>query len=161
MRVVPAFLDVEAGGAEHDATGERERGERSDIARRAEPENTRRGSRWERAQPVERNVERCCTARDGRHERQRRRGPILLDRSEEVHGQMERFRASPTNIGNLLPKLTLQPLRRPEPGVGERNGEEAPHPAGVAVGEGPGRAKVHGLPPALVSETSIWLAAQS
>lgn len=170
MRVVPAFLDVEAGGAEHAATGERKRGERSDIARRAEPENKRRRSRWERAQPVEHNVERCCSTRDGRYELQRRRGPFLLDRSKEVNCQMERLRARPANIWKLLPELTLDLLRRPKPWVGERNGEEAPHPAGVAVGvalrlglvgEGLGRAAAHGLPPALVSETSIWLAAQS
>ena len=170
MRVVRAFLDVEAGGAEYDATFERERGERSDIALRAEPENTRRPSGWERAQPVELNVKGCCTERDRRNQLQRRRGPFLLDRSKEVNGQMERLRVRPANIWNPLPELTLHPLRRPEPEVGERNGEEAPHPAGVGVGvalrlglvgEGLERAAAHGLPPALVSETSIWLVAQS
>ena len=170
MHVVRAFLDVVAGRAEHDATFERECGERSDIARRAEPENTRRPSGWERAQPVELNIERCCTERDRRNQLERFRGPFLLDRSKEVNGQMERLRAHPANIRNALPELALHPLRRTEPGVGERNGEEAPHPAGVAVGvalrlglagEGLGRAAAHGLPPALVSETSIWLVAQS
>ena len=141
------------------------------ISRVGPSQSTRGALRgWERAEPVELDVERRCTERDRRNELERLRGPFLLDRSEEVHGQMERLRARPANIRNALPELALHPLRRPEPGVGERNGEEAPHPAGVAVGvalrlglagEGLGRAAAHGLPPALVSETSIWLVAQS
>jgi hypothetical protein len=80
---------------------------------------------------------------------------------------MECLRARPANIHNALAKLVLQPLRSLESRRGDGNREEAPHPAGLAValalglglaGGGVEAGDVHGLPPALVSVTSIAFA---
>lgn len=170
MRVVPALIDIEAGSAEDRAAFEGERGERRDVARRPEPEHTGCPSRRKAAKPVQTDLEWRRSIGDGSHEVERRRGPCSVDLSEEVHGQMERLRTRPANVRDPLTESLLQPLRRSQSRFSEGNGEEAPHPAGLAVavafglglaGDGLGVGDVHGLPPAFVNDTSISFAAQS
>src|SRR4029077_10976027 len=105
-----------------------------------------------------------------RHTTEGRGRPVLVDLSEEVHGEVQCFRARPADTRNPLTELRLQPLRGCERGLHDGNSEEAPHPGGFAVavawglglgddGLGPGEGA--GLPPALVSDTRMSLAAQS
>lgn len=170
MRVVAAFVDFEAGCAEDRAAFECERRQRGDITRRPKPENPGHPAWRKGAKPVQNNVKLPGGARERSHEIERDCGPALVDLSEEVHGQMERLRPRPANIRDSFPEPVLQPLRRSQPRFSEGNGEEAPHPAGLAVavalgvglaGDGLGVGAVQGLPPALVNDTSISLAAQS
>ena len=95
---------------------------------------------------------------------------VLVDLSEEMHGEVQCFRTRPADTRNPLTKLRLQPLRRCERRLGDGHGKEAPHPGGFAVavgrglglaGDGLGLGEGHGLPPALVSDTWMSLAAQS
>ncbi len=167
MRVVVALVDLETGGAEDRAAIERKSGERSDIARRPEPEDARRAARWKRAKPVQDHVEWRGANRQRRHEIDGDSGTFVFDLTEEVHGQMECFRTRPANLNDALAKLVVQPLRSLESRLGHGNREEAPHPAGEGValalglglaGGGVGAGDVHGLPPALDSVTSIAFA---
>lgn len=164
MRVISPVFNVEAGTAERVATLECEGGERFDVARGAEPEHTWRPSLWKRTEPFQRDTEGSGARGDRSDHLERRGGPCLVERTKEVHRQMQRLRTRPTNLRDPRPEGCLQPLGRAQPRLSERNGEEAPHPAGaVAVGlglavlgAGLGLGAVHGLPPALVSDTSIW-----
>ena len=117
----------------------------------------------EGAKPIQDHVECECVVGDRRDECKRGCGPLIVDLSEEVHGQMEGFGSRPADGRDALPEPILQPLRRAERGLGDGNGEETPHPAGVAVGvalrlglavAGVGLGVEHGLPPAFVSVTS-------
>jgi|HubBroStandDraft_6_1064221.scaffolds.fasta_scaffold00046_25 hypothetical protein len=162
------LLDVESGAAEYVATFECERGELGDVARRPKPQDMRSAPLGKGIKPIQDHVEAECVVGDRLDECMRGGGPSIVDLSEEVDGEMERFGSRPTDSGNSITKVTLEPLRRPEAWLLERHGQEAPHAAGaVAVGLGVGLAAVelglgaHGLPPALVSDTTIWFAAQS
>jgi len=164
VRVVPALVDLEAGGAEDRAALLCKGGERTDLARRSEPEDAGRTARRKRAEPIQDHVERRRTSGQGCHQVDGDSDTFVLDLAEEVHGQMECLRTRPANIHNALAKRVLQPLRSLESRSGDGNREEAPHPAGLAValalglglaGGGVGAGDVHGLPPALVSVTSI------
>ena len=125
-------LDRETGGASSARQSSGKRGERSDIARtvRARAREASRAAERSRAGPARRRRTRCdraigCTDFDC--------GGSTLARSicaEEVHGQMERFGTRPANVRDALAKLALQTLRHREPRIGERHGEEAPHPCG-------------------------------
>ena len=163
VRVISAILDLEPGGGERGTAFERKCGQRSCIAGRAEPEHMGSPSRGEGTEPVERDFERGGVPGDRRHDVQRRGCALLVDLSEEVHGQVQCFRPRPSNIRDAISEIRLQPPRRREPGLRDRNGEEAPHPAGaVAVGfglglagDGLGLAAGQGFPPALISDTRI------
>ena len=170
MRVVRALVDIEAGSAQDGAALERERVQGNDVAGRPEPEHARNPVGRKGAEPVEHDLEWGGTEGDGRDHAHSGGGPFILDLAEEVHGEMERLRTRPANVRNLLTKSLLQSLRHREPRLGDGQGEEAPHPGGLAVavvlglglaGTGVGLGAVHGLPPALVSVTSIWFTAQS
>lgn len=165
--ISPVF-DLEAGGCEHGPAFKGERGEWSDITRRAEPEHAGDSPFGERGEPIEYDIERSRAIGDRGHKLKGHGRTVLVDLSEEMHGEVQCFRACPADIRNPLTKLRLQPLRRCERRLGDGNGKEAPHPGGfaVAVGRGLGLAGDglgvgHGLPPALVSDTWMSLAAQS
>lgn len=160
------LLDVEPRSAEYAPTYECERGELGKVARWSEPQDMGCAALREGAKPIQGHVECECVVGDRRDECKSGGDPPIVDLSEEVHGQMEGFGSRPADIRNSLTEVTLESLRRPEAWFLERHGQEAPHAAGaVAVGLGVGLAAaglgVHGLPPALVSDTTIWFAAQS
>lgn len=170
MRVVRALVDLETGGAQDGSALERERVQRSDVAGRPEPEHARNPMWRKGSEPVQHDGEGRCVTSDGCDQLDSGEGPSILDLAEEVHGEMERLRPCPANVRNLLAESLLQSLRHLEPRLRDGHGEEAPHPAGLAVGvalglglagAGVGLGAVHGLPPALVSVTSIWFTAQS
>lgn len=169
MRVVSPVLNVEARGGQHRATVVRQRGERKDVDRGAKPEHPWHAALWESTEPIQCNLKGNRPVGNWRDGVRCGCGPRVVDLSEEVHRQMERFRTRPANFRNALTEPSLQPLGRSQPRLSERNGEEAPHPAGaVAVGlglrlagAGVGLGAVHGLPPALVRVTSIWFALHS
>jgi hypothetical protein len=167
VRVVAALVDLETGGTQDGPALECKSDERRNIARRLEPEDTGRAARWERAEPVQDHVERRCANCDGRHQIDGDSSTFVFDLAEEVQSQMECFRTRPANLHHALAKLVMQPLRFLESRLGHRYRKEAPHPAGEAVGlalglglagGGVGAGDVHGLPPALVSVTSIAFA---
>ena len=167
MRVVATLVDLEAGGAEDRAAFECKIGERLDLARRPEPEDAGRTAWRKRPEPVQDHVEWRCTSGQRCHQVDRECSTLVVDLTEEVHGQMEGFRARPANLRDTLAKLAMQPLCSLESRLGHGSREEAPHPAGEAValalglgvaGGGVGAGDVHGLPPALDSVTSIAFA---
>lgn len=170
MRVIFAVFDLEAGGRKYSPALKGERGKWSDITRRAEPEHAGDSAFGEGGEPIEHNIERSRAIGDWGHKLDGRGRTVLVDLSEEMHGEVECFGTRPADTRNPFTKLRLQPLRRCECRLGDGNGKEAPHPGGFAVavgrglglaGDGLGLGEGHGLPPALVSETRMSLAAQS
>ncbi len=80
------------------------------------------------AEPIQRDVERGGASRDRRHDVERIRRTLLVNRTEEMDGEVERFRACPPDISDALPQPGEQTLRRGQAWFSERNREEAPHP---------------------------------
>jgi hypothetical protein len=164
MGVVPAILDLEASRGECRSTFGCHRRQRSDIAPRPEPEHARRAARWKRTQPIQGDIKCGGASRDRSHGLESFRDTLLIDQPEEVHREVERLRACPSDPGNALAQILLQPTRHGQPRLSERDREKAPHPAGFAVvvgfglaaaGEGLGLGALHGFPPALEMLTVI------
>ena len=127
MRVISAALHLEPGSGEFVATFEHQRRERRDIARRPKPEHAGHPARWKGTEPIQHGVEGHCATRDRSHDVECCDCSRIVDRSEEMHRQMEGFGTGPANVRNAGLEVALEPLRRRKSRLIERDGEEAPH----------------------------------
>jgi hypothetical protein len=127
VRVIFAILDVESRNGECGPAFGRKRRQLTDIASRPEPEHARGTSRRKRPESIQGDIERDGATRDRRHDFESIRGTLVVDHSEEMHGQVERLRACPSDLRYAFTQLVLQPPRGRQPWLSEWNGEKAPH----------------------------------
>ena len=132
MRVISAVLHLETGGAAGSPRHSSASAVSGAISRDGPSQSTRGVPRGGKAPSRSRTtsngaVRFAIGVHQLRLRRQLARSSIC---AEEVHGQMERFRTRPANVRDALAKLSLQPLRRCESRLGERERRGSTSPAG-------------------------------